>query len=545
MVENGRQPIIKTNTRYMTFAKRLYGMLLVTLVTLPAFGQGITGARQVCDSGSAAGFECSNVDLIAWMDRSQLTTEPLATDPFGNTIQPSFQMNDMWGWEHDESGRSFLVVGRTNGTAFVEVTDPFNPVFLGELPSSEVDSQGNPRHSTWRDMKVYANHAYIVADGAPGHGMQVFDLTQLLTVTDPQVFSLTNHYTLVSSVHNIVINEDTGYAFAVGMGGGIEPCGSGLHIINLDDPANPEFIGCYAEFGTSRGGGGYTHDAHCVVYDGPDDDWSGSEICVNSNEQSVVFTDVTQKQAPSTISVGRYPATEYTHQGWLSDDHRYYFQGDELDEARGTVGSTRTIIWDVQDLDDPVVAGEFFAQRNTIDHNMYVRGHLLFQSQYVDGLRILDISDAVNPIEVGFFDTHPSDASVWAGSWSNYPFMKDNMVAATSSTDGLFIMQPASSLVTAIESGQELPEAVSLLDVYPNPFMSESMVEIVMARTESVRVELIDALGRSIQVLFEGTVSAGETLRQYLPGDGLAAGMYLVRVQGESFETTRRIVKAR
>lgn len=529
----------------MSFVQRLTGLLLLTLVTVPSFAQGIAGARQVCDSGLAAGFDCSNVDLVAWMDRSQLTTVDYGVDPFGNPIQPFFGISDIWGWEHDDSGRSFLLVGRTNATAFVEVTDPFNPVFLGELPSSSVDSQGNPRSSVWRDMKVYANHAYIVADGAPGHGIQVFDLTQLLTITDPQNFSMTNHYTLVSSVHNIVINEDSGYAFAVGMGGGAEPCGSGLHIINLADPANPEFTGCYAEFGTSRGGGSYTHDAHCVNYNGPDSDWSGSEICVNSNEQSVVITDVTDKQAPVTVSIGQYPATEYTHQGWLSEDHRYYFQGDELDELRGAVGSTRTIIWDLQDLDDPVVAGEFLAPRNTIDHNMYVRGNLLFQSQYVDGLRILDISDPVNPVEVGFFDTHPNNQSVWDGSWSNYPFMKDNMVAVTSDPEGLFILQPASSLVTAIESGEELPEAVSLLEVYPNPFVAESQIEIAMTRTESVRVELVDALGRSLRVLFEGTVSAGETLRQYLPGDGLAAGMYLVRVQGESFETTRRIIKAK
>ena len=380
----------------MSFVQRLTGLILLTLVMVPSFAQGISGARQVCDSGTAAGFECSNVDLIAWLDRSQLTTEPLTTDPFGNVIQPTFQMNDMWGWEHEESGRSFLLAGRTNGTAFVEVTDPFNPVFLGELPSSEVDSQGNPRHSVWRDMKVYDNHAYIVADGAPGHGMQVFDLTQLLSVTDPQVFSLTNHYTLLSSVHNIVINEDTGYAFAVGMGGGVQPCGSGLHIIDLSDPANPEFTGCYSEFNTSRGGGAYTHDAHCVVYEGPDADWADSEICVNSNERSVVITDVTQKQAPTPISIGQYPATEYTHQGWLSDDHRYYFQGDELDEVRGAVGNTRTVIWDLQDLDDPVVAGEFFAQRNTIDHNMYVLDEKIYQCNYNAGLQVLTFDGVAN-----------------------------------------------------------------------------------------------------------------------------------------------------
>ncbi len=528
----------------MLTTNRFAALLLAFFLAAPVYSQGISGARQVCDSGTAAGFDCSNVDLIAWMDRSQLTTVSFGVDPFGNPIQPFFGINDMWGWEHDESGRSFLIVGRTDGTSFVEVTDPYNPVFLGELPSSSLNSQGQPRSAVWRDMKVYADHAYIVADSSPGHGVQVFDLTQLLTVSDPQVFSMTNHYTLISSAHNIVINEDTGFAYVVGAGGAGETCGAGLHMINLADPANPAFEGCYAEFGTSRGGGGYTHDAQCVVYNGPDEEWEEKEICVNSNERSVVITDVTDKQAPSTISIGQYPATEYTHQGWLTEDHRYYFQGDELDEARNAVGNTRTIVWDLQDLDDPIVVAEFLAERDAIDHNMYVRGHLLFQSQYVDGLRILDVSDPANPVEVGFFDTHLSNNSVWDGSWSNYPFMKDNMVAVTSDPEGLFILQPASSLVTAIETAESLPSSVALLDVYPNPFVTESLVEINMNRTESVRIELVDMLGRSLRVLFDGTLAAGETLRQYVPGDNLAAGLYVVRVQGETFETTRRILKS-
>ncbi|NBW93767.1 MAG: choice-of-anchor B family protein, partial [Bacteroidetes bacterium] len=261
------------------------------------------GQADLCRDGRAAGYPCEHVHLLSFLPLHELGAGP------------GIGLNDAWGWVDPETGQRWALVGREDGVAFVEISDPAVPRFAGQLPMPST-AQAN----VWRDIKVDGWYAFIVADGSYSrqglHGMQVFDLTQLLTVTDPQVFSLTNHYTLVSSVHNIVINEDTGYAFAVGMGGGIEPCGSGLHIINLDDPANPEFIGCYAEFGTSRGGGGYTHDAHCVVYDGPDDDWSGSEICVNSNEQSVVFTDVTQKQAPSTISVGRYPATEYTHQGW-------------------------------------------------------------------------------------------------------------------------------------------------------------------------------------------------------------------------------------
>ena len=46
-------------------------------------------------------------------------------------------------------------------------------------------AQGN----VWRDIKVFDDHAFIVADGAGQHGMQVFDLTKLRDVTgEPVIF---------------------------------------------------------------------------------------------------------------------------------------------------------------------------------------------------------------------------------------------------------------------------------------------------------------------------------------------------------------------
>lgn len=525
---------------------RFTGSLLFLLFLAEAsLAQGISGARQVCDNGLASGYSCSNVDLISLMARSQLTTDPVVTDPFGNVIQPFFELNDIWGWKHAASGRSFLLVGRTDGTAFVEVTDPFHPVLVGDLLSNYQRENGD-RNVIWRDMKVYRDHAYIVADGAPGHGMQVFDLTQLLSVEqDPQRFEANSVYTEVSSVHNIVINEASGYAFAVGSRSGGNTCASGFHMINLADPANPVFAGCFAEMGTSRGGGGYTHDAQCVTYHGPDEAHEGKEICIGSNEQSIVIGDVTDKDNPVTISIGQYPATAYTHQGWMSQDHRYYFQGDELDELQNTVPSTRTLVWDLEDLDDPQMIAEYLAPRQTIDHNMYVRGNLLFQSQYIDGLRIVDISQPGTPQEVGFFDTHPEDLTVWDGSWSNYPFLDENMVAVTSSVDGLFILQPASSLISGVESGQTLPEQVTLFSVYPNPLQDVGQLEVSVATSGQVRIEIVDLLGRTVDTAFDGVLQAGEIHRQSLTVGDIAPGVYLLRISGNGFSATHRVLKTR
>ncbi len=73
-------------------------------------------------------------------------------------------------------------MGRFDGTAFIDVSDPYNPRYLGDLPLTE-----GATPNLWRDMKVYQNHAFIVSDGAGPHGIQVFDLTELRNVTNPPV----------------------------------------------------------------------------------------------------------------------------------------------------------------------------------------------------------------------------------------------------------------------------------------------------------------------------------------------------------------------
>ncbi len=400
------------------------GMVADTLSTgLPA----ITGAELKCDSGRVRLFDCSNTDLVAFMPNSALGAER------------GIMLNDMWGWSDPESGREFALVGRVDGTAFVEVTDPANPVYVGQLPLHQ-----GAQPNLWRDIKVYKSHAYIVSDGAGPHGVQIFDLRQLLTVaTKPATFTETAHYDRIHSAHNIVINEESGYAYTVGNSMGGETCGGALHMIDIRDPARPKFAGCYADPATGFAKSGYTHDAQCVTYHGPDETYRGREICFNASENAVGIGDVTDKQNPKPISRVSYPNVAYAHQGWLSDDHRYFYLDDEGDELAGTAKTTRTMIFDVTDLDDPIVAKEFLGTTPASDHNLYVKGNHVYQSNYVAGLRILDISDPVNPREVGYFDTVPfgQDAAGFAGSWSNYPFFKSGVVGVTSMKEGFFLVR--------------------------------------------------------------------------------------------------------
>ena len=389
----------------------------------------ITGDEVSCSTdGEASGFDCESVDLVSFLPVAQMGADR------------GIVTNDVWGWTDPETGQEIVLVGMSNQTAFVDVTDPGMPTYLGRLPMPE-----SANASTWRDMKVYQNHMFVVSDGAGEHGMQVFDLTRLrgLDGSNPQTFTSDAHYDQIASAHNIVINEETGFAYSVGSSGGGQTCGGGLHMINIQDPVAPVFAGCFQDMSTGRQRTGYSHDAQCVIYHGPDADYQGREICLGSNETALSIADVTDKSNPIAIAMASYPNVGYSHQGWLSEDQSYFFMGDELDESGGNVTNTRTLIWDLADLDDPILAREFMAETKATDHNLYILGNTMYQSNYKSGLRVLDISDPENPQLVGNFDTVPyggDDASM-TGSWSNYPYFKSGVVVVTSSREGLFVVR--------------------------------------------------------------------------------------------------------
>ncbi|MFT5142550.1 MAG: choice-of-anchor B domain-containing protein [Rhodothermales bacterium] len=380
-----------------------------------------TGALSAdCLDGFAGIFPCQNINLLAHMSLQEVSTSGAG-------------LNDLWGWEDPDTGRRYVLLGRRDGTSFVDVTDPAAPRLVGEMMRTP-----GALASVWRDVKVYDNYAFVVSDGAGAHGLQVFDLTQLRTASGPGTVTFTEQtrYEGFGSAHNIVINEESGFAYAVGTSSG--ECTQGLHMIDIRNPRRPLFAGCHRDLRTRRA---YTHDAQCVIYSGPHTKYQGREICVAANEDSIALADVTDKANPVSLGVGTYPTNQYVHQGWLSEDQRYFYQNDELDEGR--LGqTTRTMIWDVSDLDDPQLASEFDLGTTSIDHNLYVRGQVLYEANYTSGLRVLDVSDPVNPLAIGHFDTTPDNGAVsYGGTWSVYPYFSDGTVAVSSRGEGLFLLR--------------------------------------------------------------------------------------------------------
>lgn len=368
---------------------------------------------QACENGMAGIYPCNGYDLLGRIPLSD----------FG-----ALAANDIWGWTDPMTQKEYALIGLDNGTAFIDISDTENLVYLGRLPTAT-------NASPWRDVKVYNDHAFIVSE-ATGHGMQVFNLTQLRDVSNPPVtFTADARFTGFGNAHNVAINEESGYAYGVGTSEGDAYFG-GAHFVNIQDPLNP----------TAEGGlgiNGYTHDAQVIIYNGPDADHAGREIFVGANENNVAVVDITDKSNPVNISIINYSDSFYTHQAWFSADQRYLFVGDELDEQNALFDS-RTLIFDLVDMDLPVLHTTYFGPTGAIDHNGYVKGEEYFLANYTAGLRVLDLSviDAKSITESGYFDTYPTnDATQYNGVWSVYPYFNSGKIIVSDINSGLFIIQ--------------------------------------------------------------------------------------------------------
>ena len=251
--------------------------------------------------GTDHGYFCSDFNLMGYVSLEEMEAEA---------------GNDIWGWtdlkDNGGDGKEYAIMGLNNGTAFIDISDPTKPIYLGKLPTATEDSM-------WRDMKVYNNHVFIVSE-ATEHGLQIFNLSKLRGVESQQVFSADYIDNSFGQAHNIAINEVLGYAYIAGSCYDTQ-CkldrsnSKGLYVFDVSNPLNPEVV-------TESPSFGYSHDAQIVTYKGPDQDYVGKEIYIGSNEDRVVFIDVTNKSEPKLISVFDNYDHQYTHQSWLTDDHK-------------------------------------------------------------------------------------------------------------------------------------------------------------------------------------------------------------------------------
>jgi len=341
------------------------------------------------------GFDAENVLLQSWLDLGD----------FGNANNG----NDCWGYT-SPSGREYALMGLYDKMTVVEITDPVNPIIVGSI---------NHSGSLWADIKVYEDVAYVCNES--GGGIDVVDLAQVDSGTITLVQRMTTGG--LSSVHNIAIDEISGYLYLCG--GNIN---SGRIVAyNLSNPRYPTLAG-------QMSNGPTLHDAQVVTYtSGPN---LGRQICFGAAGGSGMYViDVTNKSNMYTLSQSTYSGLSYCHQCWLHNVRQTLYVNDETD------GIALTRVFDVSNLSDPVLTNTFGWGANSIDHNLYVKDDIIYEANYTSGLRILDTTNDSNAPElIGYFDTYPSnDGQSYNGLWSCFPFFDSGTVIGSDIQNGLFI----------------------------------------------------------------------------------------------------------
>jgi choice-of-anchor B domain-containing protein len=360
-------------------------------------------------AGSAhAQFQAQGIQLLAHVDL------PAFSASSGNSC---------WGWV-SPGGREYAVMGLNNKVSFVDITNPSSPVIRTNISHTA---------SLWADVKVYSagGQTYCYVTNESGGGLQVINMTNLDTTGATLVGNVTANG--LATAHTCAINEASGHLYLCGA----NLNGGSLIAMSLANPAAPVEAGRWA--------GPYVHEAQVVTYtSGP---YAGREIAFcHCEENGLYIVDVTNKSNMFIVGSTTYPGVRYCHQGWLSDDRRYIYVNDELDGPAQGVPYALTRVIDVQNLASPFLASTFSgAASGAIDHNLYVRGRYIYESNYRSGLRVFDTQGAgtpTAPVEVAWIDTYPEDdAPNYNGTWSNYPFFPSGTIIISDIDRGLFVVR--------------------------------------------------------------------------------------------------------
>lgn len=320
----------------------------------------------------------------------------------GKFTYPS-ELSDVWGYV-DEQGNEYALVGLKDGFSVLDVTNPSTITSLYY--------KSGP-FSTWRDVKVWDDHAYITTEAFAG--LLIVDLTPL-----PQSNNLTDTVFFgdqfpFQRAHNIFIDEQ-GFAYIFGANQGE----GGAIILDLNgNPKVPVEVGIVDDF--------YMHDGMVR-----NDTLWGSAIY----EGLQVMYDVSDKSNPVIISSFDTPG-RFAHNCWPSDDGDYVFTTDEI--ANGAIGA-----YDVSDFDNPIKVDDYDipALLDPIPHNTFFKDNYLFTAFYSEGLHILDVTHPKGMVEVGRFDTSPLYDQGFNGAWGCYPYLPSGNILIADIQEGLYVLTP-------------------------------------------------------------------------------------------------------
>jgi choice-of-anchor B domain-containing protein len=316
----------------------------------------------------------------------------------------------------DVSSEGDLVfVGRSGaGVSIVDVSNVATPVLLTTW-------QHPTQPQVTNDVRPLGNHLYVSNETGGPVGLFVLDLS--VPASPSLVTVLGTMSGFPPNVHNLWAEEHYLYLSGTGPGGG-------NFIVDVLDPAAPEIV-TNIEVGL--------HDNTLV----------GNLLYTAGGFDGLYLFDITDRANP--VQLSHYSATTpdtsyYAHNAWPIDE-RYLLLGEEVQLPPAGFGRGSFRVVDFADPANPAEVFRWYSENakdnsNITVHNVYVIGGFAYISYYRDGVRILDVSDPLEPVEVAWYDTFPEPAqSLFEGCWGVYPFQGNDRIFASDRTHGLFVLR--------------------------------------------------------------------------------------------------------
>ena len=313
----------------------------------------------------------------------------------------NFGVSDVWGYT-DETGVEYAVVGYRYGTYIYDVSSsPGQSILIADIvgPSSN-------DYYYHRDYKTYGDYLYIVNEmSGTDMGMQIVDLSPLPEEAPIQL----DTYAGFNRSHNLWIDPDLGYAFIENQ------YPDNIHIVDITNGNNAQYVGT---FGTQA------NNCHDI--------FTRDELAYVSEGYSNTYGIYDISDINNITPLATIPVVGYAHNAWLNDS------GTHLITTEETSGIT-VKIWDVTNLANINLVSEYLGE-NGLAHNVHVKDDQLIISHYTTGIKIVDIYNPEDPIEVAAYDTYiDDDNDGFYGCWGAYPFAENDYIYASDMQYGLFV----------------------------------------------------------------------------------------------------------
>lgn len=100
------------------------------------------------------------------------------------------------------------------------------------------------------------------------------------------------------------------------------------------------------------------------------------------------------------------------------------------------------------------------------------------------------------------------------------------------------------NIATSIEDNDNITLDFKLYQNYPNPFNPMTKIEFILPKSENVKIEVFDILGRKKEVLLDEILNEG---KHYIifNGNNYASGIYFYRLTAGSYSDTKKLLLLR